>query len=311
MRLEGTALPERDALASSEIEMTSLDVLDHDHVEWERVRRTAFLIHQHFRYEYPGPIEDLNHRLIVVPPERHLDQRRLIYRVDVSADAAECATRRDGFGNVILDVRVPWVEEAIDFEAWIVAERRAAPPPPAEDRADDPDWFEPSSRTQADEALRRVAREVREAGGDGLGLARRINDWVYRRLRYAHGITDVQTAAAEALAAGGGVCQDFAHVMLALCRLCGLPARYVSGHLLGEGGTHAWVEVLLPGERGEGAVVWPFDPTHGREPGLSYVTVAVGRDYADVAPTSGTFRAAHGGRLSARKRVGLTAVDYE
>jgi transglutaminase-like putative cysteine protease len=142
-------------------------------------------------------------------------------------------------------------------------------------------------------------------------LAARINDWVYGAISYAHGVTGVRTAASEALAAGRGVCQDFAHIMLVLCRLCGLPARYVSGHLLGEGGTHAWVEVLLPDPSDAGrSIAHPFDPTNGNIPGLKYVTVAVGRDYGDVAPTSGTFRAPYAGSLSAHKRAGVTALEY-
>lgn len=99
--------------------------------------------------------------------------------------------------------------------------------------------------------------------------------------------------------------------MLALCRLCGIPARYVSGHLLGEGGTHAWVDVVLPAAgRPQQAIAVAFDPTHGREAGLSYVTVAVGRDYRDVAPTSGTYHASYKGRLSSQRRVGLTVAEY-
>jgi transglutaminase-like putative cysteine protease len=99
--------------------------------------------------------------------------------------------------------------------------------------------------------------------------------------------------------------------MLVLCRLCGLPARYVSGHLLGEGGTHAWVEVLLPDPADASQfVAHPFDPTNGCVPGLNYLTVAVGRDYSDVAPTSGTFRAPYGGTLSTHKRAGVTALEY-
>jgi transglutaminase-like putative cysteine protease len=96
--------------------------------------------------------------------------------------------------------------------------------------------------------------------------------------------------------------------MLSLCRLIGLPARYVSGHLLGEGGTHAWVEVLAP-DGGGGAVACGFDPTHGRRTGVRYVTVAFGRDYRDVAPTSGTY-VGGAGRLTARKRVDIIGVEY-
>lgn len=296
------------ALSSAEI--TALDVLDHAQVEWPRVRRTAFLIHQHFRYDYPGPIEDLNHRLVIIPPERHLDQRRVVHRLDVSAEGAEVITKSDSFGNTVLSVYVPMVTERIDFEAWIVVERRSNGLATLDSSLFDRRWSEPSVYTKPDDALRAAADELRSHGDEGIGLARRINHWVYERMQYAHEITDIHTSAAEALALGRGVCQDYAHIMIALCRLCELPARYASGHLLGEGGTHAWVEVLLPLDEQGRTRVWPFDPTHGREPGLTYVTVATGRDYSDVAPTSGTFRASFRGELTSRKRVGLTAVEY-
>ena len=99
--------------------------------------------------------------------------------------------------------------------------------------------------------------------------------------------------------------------MLALCRLCDLPARYVSGHLLGEGGTHAWVEVLVPhAQDPESLRAVAFDPTHDSRPGLRYVTVAVGRDYGDVPPTSGTFEGPFGGELTTHKRAAVTRVEY-
>jgi transglutaminase-like putative cysteine protease len=98
--------------------------------------------------------------------------------------------------------------------------------------------------------------------------------------------------------------------MLALCRLLGIPARYVSGHLAGEGGTHAWVEVLVPG-RDQSVEVLSWDPTHDRRTDLNYLTVAVGRDYRDVAPVSGTYCLPHRGWLSASCRVGVAQVECE
>ena len=84
---------------------------------------------------------------------------------------------------------------------------------------------------------------------------------VHDHLRYDWGVTSIATTAAEAWAGGAGVCQDYAHCMLALARLCGLSARYVSGHLLGEGGTHAWVEILVPHpQEPECVSAVPFDP---------------------------------------------------
>src|SRR5438093_11612269 len=119
-----------------------------------------------------------------------------------------------------------------------------------------------------------------------------------------HGSTGVRTTAAEALALGAGVCQDYAHVMLSLCRASGIPSRYVSGHLVGQGGTHAWVEVVLPIGDGTGdAIAHAFDPTHASRGGLGYVTVAVGAGYSGVAPTSGSYVLRALGRVPALEIV--------
>jgi transglutaminase-like putative cysteine protease len=98
--------------------------------------------------------------------------------------------------------------------------------------------------------------------------------------------------------------------MLVLCRLLGIPARYVSGHLVGEGGTHAWVEVLVPGP-GQAVEILAWDPTHDRPADLRYLTVAVGRDYRDVAPVSGTYCGPHTGWLSAARRVSVADAERE
>ena len=300
-------------LEVDDVEIIAGELLDHNGMDWSRVKRTAYLLHQHVRYEYPAPIRDLRHRLVIVPPVAHGDQRRLLHRVDISGALARTSTRLDQFGNHVIDVRAPRVAQAIDFEAWIVVERSSdggcqlVPDKAASDRR----LLDATPLTHPDRSLREVARGLARGNPGPFELARRINDWVHGELGYEHGVTDVKTTAAEALALGRGVCQDYAHVMLALCRLNGLPARYVSGHLLGEGGTHAWLEVLLPSpDRAGCSVAVPFDPTHAGQPGLNYLTVAVGRDYADVAPTSGTFRAGYGGQLSARKRLGLTEVEF-
>jgi transglutaminase-like putative cysteine protease len=300
--------------AHLETMITKLNLLDHRTVDWKRVQRTAYLIHQHFRYEYPGPIEDLKQCLMIIPPDNHGDQRLVLHHLKVSEPTFEISRQCDSFGNTVLNLSIPRVEKAIDFEAWIVVERRAGQGPHRIPLAwlSDPRFLNPSTLTQPGDMLGHVAAMLMAEGHQGIVLAQRINDWVYHALRYAHDVTDIHTTAAEALALGQGVCQDYAHIMIALCRLCGLPARYVSGHLLGEGGTHAWVEVLLPSaDQPNEAIALPFDPTHACEASLSYLTIAVGRDYFDVAPTSGTFRASYRGRLSACKRVGLTELEYE
>ena len=266
---------------------------------------------QTFRYEYPEPIRDLNHRLVVIPPERFGDQRRLRHQLSVDAADASFENRKDRFGNVIIDVFAPRVSGAIEFTAEVSVERHAAEPNRLPDG-----WLaegyllEPSALTAADDRILKAAESLASSAEWGLPLADRINDWVYQSMTYQHGVTGVRTTASEALALGSGVCQDYAHVMLAMARACGLPSRYVSGHLLGEGGSHAWVEVVLPTNDGTGdAIASTFDPTHASRGGLNYVTIAVGSDYSDVAPTSGSYRSAASGRLFTRKRVTLTELD--
>ncbi len=293
---------------------STIEPLNHDQVEWQRVRRTGYLIYQHLHYEYPGPIQELNQRLMILPPEQYGNQHRVDYRLEVSTPTFELSCQDDGFDNEEIKLQIAQVEQAIDFEAWILVERSAENNPHylSADWLTDARLLEPTALTQPDDRLHQIAMTLLANGTQGLALAQQINEWTYQTLRYAHDVTDIHTTAAEALALGQGVCQDYAHLMIVLCRLCGLPARYVSGHMLGEGGTHAWVEVLLPvAERPELAMVIPFDPTNGRMVGLDYLTIAVGRDYYDVAPTSGTFRAAYRGQLTTHKRVSLTLLEYE
>ena len=273
--------------------------------------RASYLVRQTFRYEYPEPIRDLNHRLVVIPPERFGDQKRLWHDVSVASDGATLESQTDRFGNVIVHAFAPQVTDSIEFVAEVSVERRADQPHRIPDGwLGDGYLLEPSPLTYADDRIMRAADDLAESAAWGLPLADRINDWVYQSMTYRHEVTSVRTTAAEALAFGAGVCQDYAHVMLALCRVCGLPSRYVSGHLLGLGGTHAWVEVLLPAHDGTGeAIAHAFDPTHASRGGLGYVTVAVGADYSDVAPTSGTYRSRARGRLTASKKVTLLAAD--
>jgi transglutaminase-like putative cysteine protease len=280
-------------------------------VDWSSTRRASYQLRQTFRYEYPQPIRDLSHRLIVIPPERFGDQRRVSHNVSVALDGARLENGSDRFGNVIVDVFATSVPHAIEFVAEVTVEREAARPNRLPDGwLADGYLLEPSPLTEPDDRILRAADDISEASEWGLPLADRLNDWVYQSMTYRHGVTGVRTTAAQALELGTGVCQDYAHVMLALCRACGLPSRYVSGHLLGQGGTHAWVEVVLPTRDGTGdAIAHAFDPTHASRGGLGYVKVAVGADYSDVAPTSGSYVSGARGTLTATKRVTLTKVE--
>jgi transglutaminase-like putative cysteine protease len=110
------------------------------------------------------------------------------------------------------------------------------------------------------------------------------------RFRYEGEVTNVSSPITDMLRMGGGVCQDFAHLMLATCRYLGFAARYASGYVLPDDGTeasasHAWVEVFDP-EQGWFGV----DPTHNQVAGERYVYLGIGRDFQDVPPNRGIFR---------------------
>ncbi len=120
-----------------------------------------------------------------------------------------------------------------------------------------------------------------------------IMRWIYSEFAYEAGVTDSKTHMEQVFFLRKGVCQDFAHVMLGMCRSLGIPARYASGYiytgegeeLVGAQASHAWCEVYLP-EMG-----WiGFDPTNAVLADDRYIKIAVGRDYEDVAPINGAFK---------------------
>jgi transglutaminase-like putative cysteine protease len=307
-------------------------LLDHRELDLDAAGRVTYIIEQRFRYDYDAPVKSLRQRLVMIPPPRHGGQYRRGHLLEVSGARAQRSLRRDAHGNVVAWIRSESVTRSVEFRLAALVERvrddEPAVLPAAVLRS--PRLLRPTRLTAADERLRALADDL--AGNDDTPQERaeRICDAVHSAITYEYGVTSVRTTAAEALAVGRGVCQDFAHVMLALCHLVRLPARYVSGHLLGQGGTHAWVEVVVPkahggtvpkahggtvpkaqggsGPKGQGAVAVALDPCNGRRAGSGYVTVATGRDYSDVAPTSGSYIGTACGRLTADRRVGILAA---
>ena len=109
----------------------------------------------------------------------------------------------------------------------------------------------------------------------------KIMDKIYERMAYVPGSTEVETTAQEAFDLGKGVCQDFAHILITILRLFGIPARYVCGLIVGEGQSHAWVEAVCDSN------YVAFDPTHNTEITDEYIKLGVGRDAGDCAINRG------------------------
>jgi transglutaminase-like putative cysteine protease len=160
------------------------------------------------------------------------------------------------------------------------------------------EWFEhlaPSTYAKPTPALAEFARELDlNRGEDPLRLLRRLMRDMNARLEYRPKSTRVDSPIDETLTARCGVCQDFAHIFIALARQLGIPSRYVSGYLFprtesenrtAAHATHAWVECYLPGLGWSG-----FDPTNNEDAGDGHIRVAIGRDYSDVPPTRGVYK---------------------
>ena len=282
--------------------------IDHAAVNWSNVIAAGYRVEQTLRYEYAHPIVNLHHRLIVAPRRRHLDQQRVGHHLwsSTSGPLALCA---DAFGNDVASVWEPRVEREITFglESTIVRDRRL---PPAAAFADPHDrrWLAGGRLTRADEALLDAAADLRRQHRDPRACAHAIIRFVHRHMTYTKNVTDVFTTASTAFQMRRGVCQDFAHIAIALARSCGIGARYASGHLLGEGATHAWVEFLVAGN--DGSTVLSLDPTYCSETDFRYIVIAIGRDYDDVPPTSGVFTGRSSGTLHGRQHVTLTHVTH-
>ncbi|MCD8348531.1 MAG: transglutaminase family protein [Lachnospiraceae bacterium] len=106
---------------------------------------------------------------------------------------------------------------------------------------------------------------------------------LYENFSYVQGVTDVRTTAEEAMALGRGVCQDYSHILLSLCRIWRIPCRYVVGMLIGEGLSHAWVEVYSGGRW------YALDPTNNLIVDDQHIKISAGRDYHDCIVSQGVF----------------------
>jgi transglutaminase-like putative cysteine protease len=289
-------------------ELLSAPLLDHRGLDLDAASRVTYVLQQSFRYDYDQPVQALRQRLVIVPRSRHGNQHRRAHTLEVTGAQAERRVRRDSRGNVVTALLAEHVARSVEFRLAAILERIRDDGPLVLPLAalGNPGLLRPTRLTAADDRLRELARELTVNSDTPLERAERICAGVHAALSYRDGVTSVRTPAAEALAGGYGVCQDFAHVMLAVCHLVGLPARYVSGHLLGQGGTHAWVEVIVPS--GAQAHAAALDPCNGCRSGSGYLTIATGRDYSDVAPTSGSYVGTSRSRLTADRRVGVLAA---
>lgn len=235
---------------------------------------------------YSSPVSQCVRQLRVAPPEVRGSQT--LHGFSWNCEPAPTSSREysDEFGNRVLALRHARIEGKLRFEAQIETENRDETFGVAREVALPASgigaFLLPSALCDADEAMRVLAAQWKGKAHDNETRAEELNALVHRACAYSPGATKLETKASQSLQLRRGVCQDFAHLFLALCRLSGLPARYVAGYIEGEGAMHAWAEVLC------GANWIAFDPTHGSR-ATRCLAVATGRDYRDAAPHIGEY----------------------
>ncbi len=240
-------------------------------------------------------------------PRSDGDQRCLNFVLNVDP-AANVMQYRDFVGNVVHHFDIAGKHTVVKVTAQSAVEVQNVPAPRAGDSGDwadldalvaGDDYWEmllPSHFAQSSPPLEQLAVELGcERRGNPLRLLTELNEAIYKLFAYVPNSTKVDSPIEEALETRQGVCQDFAHIMIALVRRMKIPCRYVSGYMFHrddtekdrsvEGASHAWVEALVP------RLGWvAFDPTNNLVGGDRHIRVAIGRDYADVPPTRGVYK---------------------
>jgi len=249
--------------------------------------------------DYTDLITETVMELRMAPRQQDL-QRRLSFSLAIGPSAG-VTNYFDWLGNMVHVFSIQPPHKEVKIVATSVVETRADhshlgadrwPIPYREEQAFH-DFLGFSTIVDDSPQLRELVASLRIAEGTLLSdVARKILDVIDEKFTYEKGVTSATTPVSDVLAHGRGVCQDFTHLMIAMARCLGIPARYVSGvihsangNLRGGAQTHAWCELFFPSGGWVG-----FDPTNKCVINGQFVTVALGRDYRDVPPNRGLYK---------------------
>jgi len=222
----------------------------------------------------------------------------LIHFFDIPKKHAHLEIKAESLVEVFQPADLP---ETVEFETWNEIDKLTF-------HEDFWEFTQPSFFSKPTDALGSLFKELEiDRNADVLSVLRKINSTLFEKFEYSTDATHVDSPIDEAIKKRGGVCQDFANIMIALARELKIPCRYVSGYLfhrdddrsyIAQDATHAWVEAFIP------KLGWiGFDPTNNLICEDRHIRVAVGRDYADVPPTRGIFKGNADSALSVAVRV--------
>ena len=260
--------------------------------------RTRWQIQHRTSYTYQVPARDSFNEVRLMPPSNECQSLESFALT--TTPSAPVRQYNDFYGNCVQHFEVPSPHTSLLIESRAVVLAHPQPPLSSESTpasmaalgefaksSDYVDFLGPSRFVDIEPAVWRLAVDATVGIDDAWQAAQAVMRFVHGYLTYSRASTHVHTPLREALAKRQGVCQDFAHVMLGLCRALKMPARYVSGYLAVEKAraTHAWVELGIP------TVGWmPLDPTHNRQIDETYIKISGGRDYGDVPPVAGYYK---------------------
>ena len=284
-------------------------------------------IHYVTRFDYGGPVVESQNELRACPASDGLQQ--LVHYHVTTTPATRVVSYLDYWGTRVDTFGVAAPHRELEVIAAATVETSSRPVPTVDvplGLLEEPAWrdahlehLQPSAHVTWGETLAEGARAI----GAGLGPSADVRslieavDAAVGALEYRPGRTAIGVTVEEVLAAGAGVCQDFAHLAIAMLRVLGVPARYVSGYFFTaddrtgavaesdevEVETHAWVEAAVPGFGW-----WAIDPTNRSAVGERHVAIGRGRDYDDVAPFRGVFNGAPEHELAVNVRMRRLAL---
>lgn len=267
-------------------------------------------------YHYTPAVENAQHA-VHLRPGNHPGQSVLQHALHINPEPAQQREATDGYGNSKLFFSLQTSHDKLQVVASSFVQTQPSPvyiPEPAWERVRDAfryragadynsawEFAFASPYVPRHQAFADFAKPSFTPGRPLLQAAHHLMSRINSSMIYDGESTDVDTPALAALQQGKGVCQDFAHIMVACCRAMGLPARYVSGYMLtqpapgqprliGCDASHAWASVYCPGDNNKTGQWFDFDPTNNRAPGEDYITLATGRDFLDVSPLRGVIR---------------------
>jgi transglutaminase-like putative cysteine protease len=249
------------------------------------------------RYTYVSPARDSFNDVRLEPPsipEQTVESFSLRVEPEVRLNRYT-----DFYSNLVHHFEIPAAHNSLLIESKAKVETQW-PEAIAEDalvcpmeKLEDPlgvercfDFLQSSSYVELEVDAWKLALDAMGERTDVWQAALALMRFTHEYLKYLPNSTDVHTHMRDVIVKRCGVCQDFAHFLIGLCRSVRIPARYISGYLATEmaSATHAWVEIYLP------EVGWrSLDPTHNCQINESYVKIGHGRDYADVPPVSGNY----------------------